>query len=207
MNRRSLPPQAYTRGTLAKAFEWLKTQPEGFKSIATDADSLVTLYLQSRRSQQKQAPKSAQDFKNDLKNLAEGLKSFDDPEPVIAQPAPSTTASSSFTAPFIPDVEPLLDLTQPAQTPAPSQPAHQPVLTPQTVQAQPVTPTFTAPPKSTPKVKTAAVKNTSLELDIQSQMTLDEAKKRLNLSQDSEALRMLLVLGIERLRQVLPPQN
>lgn len=207
MNRRSLPPQAYTRDTLAKAFEWLKTQPEGFKSIATDADSLVTLYLQSRRSQQKQAPKSARDFKNDLKNLAEGLKSFDDPEPTVSQPAASTTASASFTAPVIPDVEPLLDLTQPVETAASSQPVQQPVLSSQTVQPEPVVSTFTAPQKPAPKVKPTVSKNTSLELDAQSQMSLEEAKKRLNLSQDSEALRMLLVLGIERLRQVLPPQN
>lgn len=49
MAMNNLPPQAYTRDTLAAAYEWLKNQPISIREMATNADSLVSLFLQSRR--------------------------------------------------------------------------------------------------------------------------------------------------------------
>lgn len=103
----NLPPQAYTRDVLAQAYNWLKTQPAQIKERATTADSLVSLYLQARRSGaagatnpssswSSEAPASSEAFKNDLKNLAQGLKAFDQtnesattgPAPMIDPPPP-----------------------------------------------------------------------------------------------------------------------
>lgn len=79
----TLPPQAYTREILAIAFQWLQGQPESIKKLAQSPDALVGLYLRAQRygnaSPETDAPISAQNFLSDLKNLAEGLKQFEDP--------------------------------------------------------------------------------------------------------------------------------
>ncbi|MCM2280423.1 MAG: hypothetical protein NDI61_01095 [Bdellovibrionaceae bacterium] len=84
-NGPTLPPQAYTREILAVAFNWLQSQPESIKRLAQSPDALVGLYLRAQRyghaSPEADAPVTSQNFVNDLKNLAEGLKQFDRSEP------------------------------------------------------------------------------------------------------------------------------
>ena len=201
MNRRNLPPQAYTRDTLAKAFEWLKTQPEGVRSIASEADSLVTLYLQSRRARKPKNTKSSEDFRSDLKNLAYGLKHFDDEDGLITDPMPPTSTYEQAA----PVVEPR------QQAPLINHDVPPAALRPPTVEAQrDPTPKPEAMAKPTaknlrPPAFTPATK--AFLLDAQSMELIQAAKRRLNLSQDSEVLRMLLLLGSEKLSQALPPQN
>jgi hypothetical protein len=83
MNGPTLPPQAYTREILTAAFNWLQTQPESVRKLATTPDALVGLYLRAQRfgssSLEADAPVSSQNFISDLKNLAEGLKQFEGP--------------------------------------------------------------------------------------------------------------------------------
>jgi hypothetical protein len=43
-----LPPQAYTKETLVKAYAWLQTQSEHIKELATTPDVLVSLYLKAK---------------------------------------------------------------------------------------------------------------------------------------------------------------
>ena len=78
----TLPPQAYTREILAVAFNWLQTQPDSIRRLASTPDALVGLYLRAQRYSQTtaegDAPISSQNFISDLKNLAEGLKQFED---------------------------------------------------------------------------------------------------------------------------------
>lgn len=80
----TLPPQAYTREILTSAFNWLQSQPESVKKLATTPDALVGLFMRAQRygasSMEADAPVSSQAFMSDLKNLAEGLKQFDDPK-------------------------------------------------------------------------------------------------------------------------------
>lgn len=80
----TLPPQAYTREILTSAFNWLQTQPESVKKLATTPDALVGLFMRAQRygasSMEADAPISSQAFMSDLKNLAEGLKQFEDPK-------------------------------------------------------------------------------------------------------------------------------
>jgi hypothetical protein len=90
----TLPPQAYTRETLTAAFNWLQTQPESIRKAATTPDTLVSLYTRAKRfaasSLESDAPVSSQAFMSDLKNLAEGLKQFDEPKASMREPAKET---------------------------------------------------------------------------------------------------------------------
>lgn len=149
----TLPPQAYTRDILIKAYEWLREQPPAVKEKAKDADSLVSLYMQLRRrtSQDSWEQKvSAETFKNDLRHLAEDMKQFEAPMPT---PAPTS--------------------------PPPKTMAHV-IEQPMAVQA-----------KNSPN------------LDERSLKMLREIQQRFNLSHEGEALRMLIVLGYEKVTNVL----
>jgi hypothetical protein len=78
----NLPPQAYTRDVLVKAIDWVATQSPNLRERASSADALVSMYLQARRRQsewQNEAPVSGENFRTDLKNLAEDLKQFEQP--------------------------------------------------------------------------------------------------------------------------------
>jgi hypothetical protein len=102
MSINPLPPQAYTKDTLAKAFQWLQGQPEEVKSLAKSSDLLVGLYLKANRDgAQVLQGKSFQNFRAELKNLAEMVEDFAPPSPsqqqqqAAAPQAPLPTASST----------------------------------------------------------------------------------------------------------------
>lgn len=90
-----LPPQAYTKETLLKAYNWLQNQSDQVKELATTPDQLVSLYLKSARlgqdslqryttpTQTEDRP-SLQSFKSELKNLAGMMDGLEKP-PVIQQ--------------------------------------------------------------------------------------------------------------------------
>lgn len=71
MNVNPLPPQAYTRETLQKAYTWLLSQSASVKDLATSQDMLVSMYLKAQRNGEAalETP-SIQNFKQELKNLA-----------------------------------------------------------------------------------------------------------------------------------------
>jgi hypothetical protein len=96
----SVPPRAYTREILTTAFNWLQSQPESVRTKAITPDALVGLYMQSQRGSayaaasagfDAEAPASSQAFMSDLKNLAEGLKEFDDCRSPRAVTPPATS--------------------------------------------------------------------------------------------------------------------
>jgi hypothetical protein len=66
-----LPPQAFTKETLQKAYAWLLTQSPSIKDMASTQDMLISLYLKAQRSGDAslEAP-SIQNFKQELKTLA-----------------------------------------------------------------------------------------------------------------------------------------
>lgn len=71
MTMNPLPPQAYTKETLTKAYMWLAHQNASIKELATTPDILVSLFLKAQRNgtEALDAP-SIQNFKNELKSLA-----------------------------------------------------------------------------------------------------------------------------------------
>lgn len=201
MSFSQMPPQAYTRDVLASAYEWLRHQPSNIRELATNSDTLVGLYFQSKRRpnglgslnanlttstdsqslMQANAIKNSSDmkvhlanesFKNDLKVLAEGLKQFEDPH-TSAQIHQNQQHSINR-----------------AQSVARS--ADHSV-------ASAVPPTPSAPASSV-----GINANTLIQLDSRSFELLRSIKDRFNLSNENEALRMVIVLGFEKIQQTFP---
>jgi hypothetical protein len=116
----TLPPQAYTRDVLVKAIDWVATQSPAMRERASSADALVSLYLQARRRTsewQNEAPVSGENFRNDLKHLAEDLKQFEQP-------------SAPPQVPHVPVYEPPPPTYTPPPMPAPPPPPKAPPSTP-----------------------------------------------------------------------------
>lgn len=201
MSFSNLPPQAYTRDVLAAAYEWLRTQPQSVRELATSSDNLVSLFMQSRRrpgslnqfssnDSAAAAPTnsamntaSAEAFKKDLKSLAEGLKQFEGAEVSSSTTAPVKVNSGNS------QVLPQSPPSQTSPTPYPtimSPPHHAPISQPQT----------SPQPAQTPQM--------ALSLDGRSLETLRLVQNLLNLSSEREALRMLIVLGYEKIKDFLP---
>ena len=92
-----LPPQAYTKDTLQKAYSWLLQQNVSVKDMATNQDMLVSMYLKTQRSGEGALDTpSIQNFKSELKNLSSMMGGLQ-PEPSkITSVTQSTTQSISL---------------------------------------------------------------------------------------------------------------
>lgn len=168
----NLPPQAYTRETLMQAFDWIRTQPKTIQELAQNSDTLVSIYMQARRrggSLPLQNPVSAQNFKQDLKNLAEGLKQFE------FEGGSSAIADAGVAVPQTPQ-----QIPQPPPTMA--SPAH-----------------FAAAATQ----PTASPSLYDLNLDAKSLDAARKVQQKLNLSSENEALRLLIALGFEKVRELI----
>ena len=88
-----LPPQAFTKETLSKAYSWLLTQNSSIKEMASTQDMLISLYLKAQRSGDAalETP-SIQNFKQELKSLANLMGDLQTPQ--TPQPAQSSTQQS-----------------------------------------------------------------------------------------------------------------
>lgn len=89
-----LPPQAYTKETLQKAYSWLLNQSPSIKEMASTQEMLVSLYLKAQRNGEAslEAP-SIQNFKQELKSLANMMGDFA-PPPQAAAPQQGTATST-----------------------------------------------------------------------------------------------------------------
>ncbi len=152
-----LPPQAYTKDTLLKAYHWLQTQTPSIKEMATTPDVLVSLFLKASRDGESALERpSIQNFKMELKNLA-GM---------------------------IGDLE---EKKSPMQIVQPQAQMHQ---------QQQVT--------SSTQVKIEHTKFAQAHnLDAQTMESLRHAQELLNLSSEAEAERVLIQLGIMKLKAML----
>ncbi len=99
MTMNPLPPQAYTKETLQKAYHWLLNQSASIKEMASTQEMLVSLYLKAQRNGDAslETP-SIQNFKQELKSLATMMGDFQGPTsamPSHVQAGLSALASSS----------------------------------------------------------------------------------------------------------------
>lgn len=184
MTMNPLPPQAYTKDTLLKAYHWLQAQSPSIKEMALTPDILVSLYLKSTRDGDHSLERpSVQNFKNELKNLAGMMGELDLP------PAAPVTATAPQAVP-----------TQAVSAPLP----------PMGASAQP----FSAPTTAAPMTATAPAAASSgsgklipataaSSLDAASQEMLREIKEMLNLSSEAEALRAAIKLGHSKAQALL----
>lgn len=198
----SIPPQAYTRETIIKAYEWLKQQPENLREQANSVDRLVSLYLYAQRQSdagltildppEKWSHKdleSVEHFKSDLKNLAQGLKQFE---------KTSASSSSQFHRPPTkgPEAEPARDTAQIKGGPSMSSFTSSPNGGLSHNQGGFVPPVSEKPSSN----GFSGVNSAPFVWDEKSAQAIRSTRERFNLSSDQEAIRMLISLGFENLR-------
>jgi hypothetical protein len=114
----SLPPQAYTKETLQKAYTWLLNQSPSVKDLATNQETLVSLYLRAVRNGEvvQQDSPSVQNFKQELKSLATLMGDLQMPGAAPA-PAPVKPAPAVITpTPPVPPARPSQLVTAPTSS-------------------------------------------------------------------------------------------
>ncbi len=167
MAHNNIPPQAFTKEDLAKAYLWIQSQPEYVKNMATSKDTLVALYLQARRNGnaavENIAPVSSRDFKTQLQSLATELNQFEKERlsfiPIPPEPAPAKIQENT---------------------------------------------NYTERSIELKVSERAPVADNQLVLDEKSQQIVNEIRDQLNIQSDVEIIRMLISLGYDKLKTILP---
>ena len=184
MTMNPLPPQAYTKETLLKAYQWLTGQNASIKEMATTPDILVSLFLKATRDGDHALERpSIQNFKNELKSLAGMMTELDRKTP------PAKTAPQAMKK-----TEPVPPLPGPVTFPT---------FAAENLQIQ------DSPAAAAKTAVTASLPPTSSELNVLEsldELTLNmirEVKADFNLSHESEALRMLVKVGYVRAKSFL----
>src|SRR4051812_44852045 len=96
MTMNPLPPQAYTKETLVKAYQWMQHQSDSIKEMATNPDMLVSLFLKAKMQGEGALERpSIQNFKNELKNLAGMMGEFEVIEPQTMPPQQQQVSMAS----------------------------------------------------------------------------------------------------------------
>jgi hypothetical protein len=175
-----LAPQAYTKETLSKAFDWLQYQPDSVKQVATSPDVLVSLFLKAQRQGidniDIDAPVSSKRFLTDLKNLKKDFAPF---EESLGGGAPSGAMQNSS----------MQNSSLHTQV---SQQMSQQV-------SQQVSQTVTVTETKAANVPFQVSYMQSL--DQSSLQAVLDVQTRFNLSTPQEALRMLISVGTKQIRQ------
>ena len=200
MTMNPLPPQAYTKETMLKAYQWLMVQNSSIKEMATTPDFLVSLYLKATRDGEHSLERpSIQNFKNELKSLAGMMGELD------RAPQPSSVVVQAAAAAAV-QAQPMMAPQQPVQ-----HVQHVPQMQQQVL--PPVQPVMTMPPAPTTQTQVSYTEKTltttsrtpeTLDmLDCGSKAMIQEVKDEFNLSSDLEALRMLIKIGYSRSKGLL----
>ncbi len=179
-----LPPQAFTKDTLQKAYHWLLNQNASIKDLATSQDVLVSLYLKAQRDGHSslETP-TIQNFKQELKSLVNLMGDLQGSQ------ATSSASGTTFMA---------------GSAPSSQQPGHHSA---QQSSAQNSTnshsglgATFNStPPQGS---SSSSAQNLGLHLDPQSLSAIAEIRANLNLGSDTEALRALISIGFKHLKKI-----
>lgn len=192
---KDLPPQAYTREILVQAYDWLQNQPPSVRELARSADEMVSLFKQQQRSRSKP---HTDEFKSGLKDLAQSIKKFDEEEetPSALSDSSSLTPSSEYTSPL-----PSLG-SSPYSSPPSSPESSSPFST------QPPPSSYSSPasssPSEPPSPPSSLLSSDTMDLDEKTKVSLYITRERLNLSSNNEALRVLVVLGLEKIKELFP---
>ena len=199
MTMNPLPPQAYTKEILLKAYQWLMSQNSSIKEIATTPDILVSLYLKATRDGDSALERpSIQNFKNELKSLAGLMGELDRPNQshmgaTAAGPATMSASASMATMTATAHTAPTMahgQMTLPHQNVAPT-----PAVQPQTHQVSYTEKTVTATTSRPAELLEA--------FDCGTRLMIQEVKEEFNLSSDLEALRMLIKIGYVKAKGML----
>lgn len=183
MTMNPLPPQAYTKDTLAHAFAWLQNQTESIKEMASNPDILVGLYLKAKLQGDEALERpSIQNFKNELRSLAGMMGEFTTKQEHRPEHRPESRPEHRTEHRSEPMAK---SQPAPAAMPGPAKSAQQ-----FSASQQNITPT---PP---PRTETQMLDQKSLQM-------IREVKEQFNLSSDSEALRLLISAGSQSLKGLI----
>jgi hypothetical protein len=175
-NGPTLPPQAYTREILTAAFNWLQTQPDSVRKIATTPDALVGLFMRAQRygnsSLETDAPVSSQNFMSDLKSLAEGLKQFEEPKELKRNSLPAQPQLQSYA-----------NHGNNMSSAGASQ--------------------YAAPPQGFASPARVAEEFSLSGLNANTQRMIQEVKSHFNLSSEAEAINMMVALAYKNLKNLI----
>ena len=223
-----MPPQAYTKEVLATAFDWLSRQNESVKKSIRTSDDLVGLYLKSTRLKENQEGQaqtggysadlsSAKSFRSELQGLALNLKQFED-KPVQEQPKPESTSEYLHELNLMmstqnqnPQVQPQQTVQKTQHYEVPQQQNSNSRFTPQNT--QPISQNDETQPMPTSKESIPLTQSADsaetvlLKLDKKTISAINLAKERLNLSSNTEAIRVLVSLGEKHLKKVFGPEE
>ncbi|WP_413292633.1 hypothetical protein ACLSU7_14515 [Bdellovibrio sp. HCB185ZH] len=215
MTMNPLPPQAYTKETLLKAYQWLMSQNSNIKEIATTPDMLVSLYLKSVRDGESALERpSIKNFKSELKSLSALMGELDRPNQnhgtgaTYHQQAPQQQPVQQQQQPLQQPVQQVLQ----AQTIQQMAPPVQTVVQPQVVHIAQPAPVMAQPsmvPQTqvsyTEKTLTATTQDSDVMVlfDCGTKSMIQEVKEEFNLSSDLEALRMLVKIGYVKSKGML----
>lgn len=171
-----LPPQAYTKETLQKAYAWLLNQSASVKDLATTQDMLISLYLKAQRNGEASLDTpSIQNFKQELKNLASMIGDLQTPPSHgISESIPPSAMTS---APQMTKALPVTGLTQ-------------------TIKETEAVLSNNGFSGNSPSGQNLNF------LDAQSLLAISEVRQNLNLSSDTEALRALISLGYKQYKKI-----
>lgn len=214
-----LPPQAYTKETLIQAYNWLRTQPIPIQEMAKSPDALVSLFTKSQiHGENYLSRTNLQGFKSELKNLAHIMGDLDssstEQQSTKVSSSTATSKNPSTTASGAPST---LSMPNPGGGPGTNNNSHSPhnamnsnphqsSSMPPMVQeaptqlpsaASPSYPLFNALMSHQPTLDPQDLRSL---IDARSWGMLQEVKTHLNLSTETEALRLLISLGYQKIR-------
>ncbi len=185
----TIPPQAYTKETLAQAYNWLKDQPEEVARYATNPDRLVAIFLRSKKGFK------VGDLSGELG--AQELQRFTD----------SRSRENFDTQAHLRELlrDPQAAAPQmPPQGALQSTPMASPVASPQTPPLQTHShegaPHREPPPPSRENQLARVLGPSCYEL-------IQHVKSSLNMESDIEVLRLLTTLGYEKAKTILPSRS
>jgi hypothetical protein len=206
MTMNPLPPQAYTKETLLKAYQWLMSQNSNIKEIATTPDMLVSLYLKSVRDGESALERpSIKNFKSELKNLAGMMGELE-----RSSQNHGTGATYHHQAPpqqpvqQVLHVQPAMPVAPPVQTVVQPQVVHMPPQASPTVMASPTMATQTQVSYTEKTLMATTQASDVMDLfDCGTKSMIQEVKDEFNLSSELEALRMLVKIGYVKSKGML----
>lgn len=180
-----LPPQAYTKETLQKAYEWLLAQSSSVKELARDKDIMVSMYLTAQRNGEAalETP-TVQNFKQELKSLTSLMKDFD----------PSAEAHKSMSLPNVSKSSLSQSSGQTLQA-LQSQALQSQSIQSQVMQSQVVQSQMTTS-------QTVVSYDVSSLLDDKTLSAVREIQEKLNIGSEVEALRVLVTLGLKQFKKL-----
>ena len=185
MTMNPIPPQAYTKDSLLKAYAWLQNQDPSLKEMATTPDILVSLYLKATRDGDAALDRpSIQNFKHELKQLAGLMGEFE-------KEGGQAKATDALNVPGVP--------ASPKREAAPK--ASESL----GLDFQALEKKFNSGMSAQMPTQVASQVQVSgsLELDSTSIALINEVRQKFNLTTNQEALKMLIQVGYNKTKKLL----